>query len=101
MGRLLRFLYFCGLALVVLGFGAMPAVCQAGSTMPGAGIVVDDQGQVYIADTSRGVLTFDQKGRMRQLHSCKYPWMAIDRKGAFSSTQPAPFLRITPDGARP
>jgi hypothetical protein len=75
---------------------------------PGSGIVVDEQGNVYFADLSRGLLKIDGKGKATKVTAEGGHWLALDQAGAFarvdfekSSHWPRWFKRRTPAGARP
>ena len=72
---------------------------------PGAGIVVDQSGQVYFTDTGYGVWKIGNDGRLSKFHDNAYHWMAIDLDGVFSrslkSLTNGSFIRLTPDGAKP
>jgi hypothetical protein len=69
---------------------------------PGAGIVVDEQGQVYFTDSGRGIVKIAATGKWERITSAPDGhWLAIDLDGSFSRAQPHFFRRTTPDGVKP
>src|SRR3954469_24733753 len=48
---------------------------------PGAGIVVDRQGQVFFIDTGGGVWKIDRQGQLKKEPGDAFHWMAIHRRG--------------------
>ena len=75
---------------------------------PSAGIVVDEQGQVFISDRSRGLLKIDAQGKVTTIHKEGGHWLALDPMGSFSDMTfeksphwPRWFKRRTPAGIRP
>jgi hypothetical protein len=76
---------------------------------PSSGIVVDEKGQVYFSDLSRGVLKIGADGATTTVLSkdCQH-WLALDSNGGFSRMEfeksphwPRWFKRRTPAGVRP
>jgi hypothetical protein len=51
---------------------------------PGSGIVVDEQGQVFFADLSRGLLKIDAAGKATSIHKDGGHWLALDPQGSFA-----------------
>lgn len=51
---------------------------------PGAGIVVDRQGQVFFLDTGAGVWKIDRQGRLEKHRGAAFHWMAIDHRNGFT-----------------
>ena len=51
---------------------------------PGAGIVVDSQGQIFFADTGAGVWRIDLRGELARVPGPAYHWMTIDLAGRFT-----------------
>jgi hypothetical protein len=75
---------------------------------PGSGIVVDELGQVFFADLSRGLIEIDSNGNATTVHKEGGHWLALDPRGSFSRVQfamsdhwPRWFKRRTPDGVAP
>lgn len=69
--------------------GALLAACllvTIASAHPGAGIVVDRQGQVYFVDTGHGVWRIDTGGRLVPHEGPAFHWMTIDADGRFVNT---------------
>lgn len=80
---------------------------KAARAHPGAGIVVDAAGNVYFTDTGRGVWRVDANGRLREIHTRAYHWMALDRRGDFARSASlgqfdgGTLERVTREGALP
>ena len=51
---------------------------------PGSGIVVDAQGNVFVADINRGLLKFTPDGRVTVVMKEAGHWLAVDTDGNFS-----------------
>jgi len=75
---------------------------------PSSGIVVDPQGQIFIADLSRGLLKIDAQGKANSVHKEGGHWLALDHTGSFSRSEfekshhwPRWFKRRTPAGVHP
>lgn len=71
---------------------------------PGAGIEVDEEGQVYFQDSlARTIWKIDTQGKLTEFHlGIGGHWMCLDADGSFSRTQPKFYFgRITPSGAKP
>jgi sugar lactone lactonase YvrE len=75
---------------------------------PSSGIVVDQQGNVFFSDLSRGVLKVDPQGKVTSISEEGGHWLALDIDGSFSRLQfekslhwPRWFKRRTPAGVRP
>jgi DNA-binding beta-propeller fold protein YncE len=79
------------------------------SAHPGSGIVVDQQGQVFFGDISRGLLKIDPQGKVTTVFPREGGhWLALDANGSFSTVDfeksphwPRWFKRRTPAGVRP
>lgn len=91
-------------------FGVMPFWFAAitAQAHPGAGIVVNRQGQVFFTDTGRGVWKIDAQGNLTLVSEMAFHWMALDENGHFGGPGSARFStssweirRITPEGVRP
>jgi sugar lactone lactonase YvrE len=75
---------------------------------PSSGIVVDQQGNVFFSDLSRGVFKIDPQGKLTTLSKEGGHWLALDTNGSFSKVEfersahwPRWFKRRTPAGERP
>jgi hypothetical protein len=75
---------------------------------PSSGIVVNQQGEIFIADLSRGLLKIDAQGQATTVHKEGGHWLALDSTGSFSRVDfekskhwPRWFKRRTPEGVRP
>lgn len=75
---------------------------------PSSGIVVDQQGNVYFSDLSRGLLKIDPQGQVTTVSDEGGHWLAWDAQGSFSQVDfeasphwPRWFKRRTLRGARP
>jgi len=88
---------------LALGIGANTAHAH-----PSSGIVVDQQGQIYISDLTRGLLKIDAQGKATTIHNEGGHWLALDPAATFSRVDfekskhwPRWFKRRTPTGVRP
>jgi hypothetical protein len=93
------------LLALVANFGL--AIPSAGAH-PSSGIVVDEQGNVFFSDLSRGLLKVDASGKVTTISEEGGHWLALDTKGRFANAEfeksphwPRWFKRRTPAGARP
>jgi sugar lactone lactonase YvrE len=93
----------CIAAVTLVAILSIPA-----SAHPGSGIVVDEKGQVFFADLSRGLLKIDRQGKVTSAHKEGGHWLALDPEGIFSRVDfersghwPRWFKRRTPAGAKP
>ncbi len=75
---------------------------------PSSGIVVDQKGQVFFSDLSRGLLRVDARGNVTTVHKEGGHWLALDKTGSFSRVDfekskhwPRWFKRRTPANVRP
>jgi hypothetical protein len=75
---------------------------------PSSGIVVDDTGNVYVADINTGLWKIDLEGKLFHVHKEAGHWLTLDPEGKFARVDftrsdhwPRWFKRRTPDGARP
>jgi DNA-binding beta-propeller fold protein YncE len=88
---------------------AIVAFSPPAEAHPSSGIVVDEQGQVFFSDLSRGVLKIDTEGAVTTIRPNEGGhWLALDAEGRFSTVNfeksphwPRWFKRRTPDGVRP
>jgi hypothetical protein len=78
------------------------------SAHPGSGIVVDGDGNVFVADINTGLWRIGTDGMVSQVHREAGHWLALDAAGRFARVDftksdhwPRWFKRRTPDGARP
>jgi|SRR5689334_4217143 len=53
---------------------------------PGAGIAVDQHGQVYFLDTGSGLWKIDNQGNLSWLSKTLFHWLAIDANNRFASS---------------
>ena len=53
------------------------------SAHPGSGIVVDSQGNVFVADINRGLLRFSGDGSVSVVLKEAGHWLAVDREKKF------------------
>jgi hypothetical protein len=75
---------------------------------PSSGIVVDGQGNVFVADINTGLWKIDAEGKLTRIHKEAGHWLALDAEASFarvdfnkSDRWPRWFKRRTPDGAKP
>jgi sugar lactone lactonase YvrE len=94
-----------GLVIFLVGLGLSSSFGH-----PSAGIVVDQQGNVFISDLTRGILKIDPSGKVSTISEEKEGghWLALDPEGQFSKVDftksshwPRWFKRRTEEGARP
>jgi sugar lactone lactonase YvrE len=78
------------------------------SAHPSSGIVVDEKGNVFVADINTGLWKIDTQGKLTHIHKEAGHWLALDVEGNFTSVDftksdhwPRWFKRRTPDGAKP
>jgi hypothetical protein len=83
-------------------------LARSASGHPSAGIVVDQQGNVFFSNMVRGVLKIDPQGKVTTVSKEGGHWLALDTEGSFSKVDfqksahwPRWFKRRTPDGERP
>ena len=83
-------------------------LASIGFAHPSSGIVVDEQGQVFFSDLTRGLLKIESDGKLTSVHKEGGHWLALDPQGSFARMQfamsdrwPRWFKRRTPEGARP
>src|SRR5437867_4489647 len=94
------------LVLVVAALSSVATFTALGH--PSSGIVVDQQGNVFFSDLSRGLLKVDPQGNVTTISKEGGHWLALDTNGSFSKVEfeksahwPRWFKRRTPAGARP
>jgi hypothetical protein len=75
---------------------------------PSSGIVVDNDGNVFIADLSRGLIKIDPAGKVSTINKEAGHWLALDPEGAFANVDftksphwPRWFKLRTPAGQKP
>ena len=78
------------------------------SAHPSSGIVVDENGNVFVADINTGLWKIDTEGKLSHVHKEAGHWLALDAEGSFARVDftksdhwPRWFKRRTPDGAKP
>lgn len=78
------------------------------SAHPSSGIVVDEKGNVFVADINTGLWQIDTEGKLTHIHKEAGHWLALDAEGSFARVDftksdhwPRWFKRRTPDGAKP
>ena len=78
------------------------------SAHPSSGIVVDEKGNVFLADINTGLWKIDTQGKLTHIHKEAGHWLALDVRGSFAHVDftksdhwPRWFKRRTPDGAKP
>jgi sugar lactone lactonase YvrE len=78
------------------------------SAHPSSGIVVDEKGNVFVADINTGLWKIDTEGKLTHIHKEAGHWLALDAEGSFARVDftksdhwPRWFKRRTPDGAKP
>lgn len=88
---ILAFLLSCGLF-------ALDATAH-----PGAGIVVNEQGEVFFIHTGKGVGKIDAEGKFSYFHKVSGGghFLAFDAQERFSGQLPRLFEKITPKGVKP
>jgi sugar lactone lactonase YvrE len=85
---------------IALGL-AWLAAAGAALGQPGAGIIVDPQGEVLFTDTGAGIWKIDNHGQLTRISKYPYHWIALDPDGSFSEANNSLFRRLTPRGAKP
>ncbi len=68
---------------------------------PGAGIVVDDHGQIFFTDTGAGIWKIDTGGKLTLVSKHIYKWIAIDKNGKFAAMRNNNWHRIDTAGDGP
>jgi SMP-30/Gluconolactonase/LRE-like region len=78
------------------------------SAHPSSGIVVDENGNVFVADINTGLWKIDTDGKLTHIYKEAGHWLALDAEGSFARVDftksdhwPRWFKRRTPDGAKP
>src|SRR5438067_13106080 len=70
----------------MIGCLAVVTFTSPAEAHPSSGIVVDEQGQVFFSDLSRGVLKIDASGAVSTIRSNEGGhWLALDVEGRFST----------------
>src|SRR5437867_10656948 len=94
------------LVLVVAALSSVATFTALGH--PSSGIVVDQQGNVFFSDLSRGLLKIDRQGKVTTISKEGGHWLALDTNGSFSKIEfeksahwPRWFKRRTLAGVRP
>jgi streptogramin lyase len=79
-------------------------LATSASAHPGSGIEIDKEGQVFFTDTGHGVWKIDVQGKLTDLRTSRFHWLAIDEAGRFAESERSFgewFERATPKGAKP
>jgi streptogramin lyase len=79
-------------------------LASGASAHPGSGIEIDKDGRIFFTDTGHGVWMIDREGKLTDLHSSRFHWLAIDEAGRFADSERSFgewFERVTPKGAKP
>jgi DNA-binding beta-propeller fold protein YncE len=99
--------YACYLRLLP-AVAALALFVEWASAHPSSGIVVDENGNVFVADINTGLWKIGTEGKLTHLHQEAGHWLALDAAGNFarvdftkSDRWPRWFKRRTPDGAKP
>jgi sugar lactone lactonase YvrE len=78
------------------------------SAHPSSGIVVDENGNVFVADINTGLWKIDTEGKLTHIHKEAGHWLALDSEGSFARVDftksdhwPRWFKRRTPAGEKP
>jgi len=78
------------------------------SAHPSSGIVVDEKGNVFVADINTGLWKIDTEGKLTRVDQEAGHWLALDVEGSFARVDftksdhwPRWFKRRTPDGSKP
>jgi sugar lactone lactonase YvrE len=78
------------------------------SAHPSSGIVVDEKGNVFVADLNTGLWKIDPDGKLTHVHKEAGHWLALDPEGKFARVDfmksdhwPRWFKRRTADGDKP
>src|SRR5262249_33931755 len=78
------------------------------SAHPSSGIVVDEKGNIFVADINTGLWKIDTEGKLTYIHKEAGHWLALDAEGRFSRMDfeksdhwPRWFKRRTPAGEKP
>jgi sugar lactone lactonase YvrE len=78
------------------------------SAHPSSGIVVDEKGNVFVADINTGLWKIDKESKLTHINKEAGHWLALDAEGSFAGVDftksdhwPRWFKRRTPDGAKP
>ena len=83
---------------------AVALLARIASAHPGSGIAVDKDGQVFFTDTGHGVWKIDAQGKLIDIPSSRFHWLAMDEAGRFADSERSFgewFERATPKGAKP
>ena len=87
---------------------SLALIAGRASAHPGSGIVVDGDGNVFVADVNTGLWKIDTDGTVGHVHQEAGHWLALDAAGSFARVDftksdhwPRWFKRRTPDGAKP
>lgn len=83
------------------------AACVLGGCMiasaaePGAGILVDREGQVWFTDSVGGVWKVNPRGEVSQAYKQASMWLALDLDGRYAQSKPEKYQRVTQKGVKP
>jgi hypothetical protein len=71
-------------------------------------VVVDERGNVFVADINTGLWKIDTEGKLTHIHKEAGHWLALDAERSFARVDftksdhwPRWFKRRTPDGVQP
>jgi sugar lactone lactonase YvrE len=100
-----RLLHCPGLLAIAAVLGLLAGRASA---HPSSGIVVDERGNVFVADINTGLWKIEPDGKLTRVHEEAGHWLALDAGGRFARVDftksghwPRWFKRRTPDGAAP
>ena len=101
----MRYSYSLRLLPVV---ASLALFARAADAHPSSGIVVDEKGNVFVADINTGLWKIEADGKRNLMHKEAGHWLALDAEGTFARVDftksdhwPRWFKRRTPDGAKP
>jgi len=90
-----------------MNIGRMLAACIFGGCLlanaaePGAGILVDREGQVWFTDSVGGVWKINPRGEVTQAYKQGALWLALDLDGRYAQSKPERYERVTQKGVKP
>lgn len=73
-------------ARIVFGIAACVLWVSEALAHPSSGIVVDEQGRVFVADVSRGLLAANAQGKLAAIEKTGGHWLALDSQKKYSRT---------------
>jgi len=90
-----------------MNIGRTLAACVFGGCLlanaaePGAGILVDREGQVWFTDSVGGVWKISPRGEVSQAYKQGALWLALDLDGRYAQSKPERYQRLTQKGVKP